>query len=211
MTLIVQPAAKENALQRGEVQMASNAHDPLMKSFLPDAPYDVQVKFFGEATSMDLEKPGFRSLEVIDTESDGKVVAFAQWKYPTPSNGMEKLGFEEMGFPDGTNIPFTENVFTLYNGLMKKYYDPDTMYYLAYMYVLPAYQRRGLGQRLMEQALLDADKDGAKSFVCASEQGRGMYAKRGFKELETVLVDFIHLGAVGARNTTAMIREPSQV
>ncbi|RDW56902.1 hypothetical protein BP5796_12969 [Coleophoma crateriformis] len=211
MTLIVQPATKENALQRGEVQLASNAHDPIMKSFMPDTPYDVQVKFFGEATAKDLEKPGFRTLEVIDTESDGKVVAFAQWKYPTPSSGMEKLGLEEMGFPDGTNIPFTESVFALYKGLLEKYYDAETMYYLAYMYVLPAYQRRGLGQRLMEQALLDADKDGAKAFVCASELGRGLYAKCEFKKVETVLVDFIRLGAVGARNTTAMIREPSQV
>lgn len=87
---------------------------------------------------------------------------------------------------------------------------PDRPVVLEYMYVLPAYQRQGLGQRLMEQALLDADKDGAKAFLCASDLGRRLYAKFGFKDLETKSVDFIHLGAVGARNTTAMIREPHQ-
>lgn len=82
---------------------------------------------------------------------------------------------------------------------------------LEYMYVLPAYQRQGLGQRLMEQGLLDADKDGAKTFLCATDVGRRLYAKSGFKDLETKSVDFIHLGAVGARNATAMMREPHQL
>lgn len=96
-------------------------------------------------------------------------------------------------------------------GVLILYLKPYGPADLEYMYVLPAYQRQGLGQRLMEQAVLDADRDGAKAFVCASELGRGLYMKSGFKDLETVFVDFIHLGAVGARNTTAMIREPRQL
>jgi hypothetical protein len=71
MPLIIQPATKENALQRGEVQLASSIYDPLMKSLMPGAPYEVQVKFFGEASSKDLEKPEFRTLEIIDTETNG--------------------------------------------------------------------------------------------------------------------------------------------
>ena len=82
---------------------------------------------------------------------------------------------------------------------------------LKFMHVLPAYQRQGLGQRLMEQALLDADRDGARAFVCASDPGRRLYAKSGFRDLETISVDLVHLGAVGARNTTAMMREPRRV
>ena len=71
MPLILQPATKENALQRGEVQLASNTHDPLMRSFMPGAPHEVQVKFFGKATSKDLGKPEYRTLEIIDTEKNG--------------------------------------------------------------------------------------------------------------------------------------------
>jgi hypothetical protein len=70
MPLVLQLATKENALQRGEVQLASNIHDPIVKSFMPGAPYDVQVKFFGEATSKDLESPEFQTLEIIDTEEN---------------------------------------------------------------------------------------------------------------------------------------------
>ena len=79
------------------------------------------------------------------------------------------------------------------------------------MHVLPTYQCRGLGQRLMEEAILDADKDGAKAYLSASDAGRNLYVKYGFKDLEVKYVDFTHLGAIGARNTTAMMREPQSL
>ena len=79
------------------------------------------------------------------------------------------------------------------------------------MHVLPAYQRRGLGQRLMEEAILDADKDGAKVYLSASDAGRCLYVKYGFKDLEVKYIDFTHLGAIGARNTTAMMRQGSRM
>ena len=71
MPLILQAATKENSLQRGEVLLESNIHDPVMKSFMPDLPYEVQVKFFGDMTSKDLENPEFRTLEIIDTDANG--------------------------------------------------------------------------------------------------------------------------------------------
>jgi predicted N-acetyltransferase YhbS len=79
------------------------------------------------------------------------------------------------------------------------------------MHVLPAYQRRGLGQRLMEQVLLDADRDGAQAFLLATDAGKRLYTKSGFVDLETVSLDFVHLGASGARNTTAQMREPRPI
>lgn len=79
------------------------------------------------------------------------------------------------------------------------------------MHVSPSYQRRGLGQRLMDEAILDADRDGAKAYLSASDAGRRLYVKYGFKDLEVKYVDLIHLGAIGARNTTAMMREPQPV
>lgn len=55
-------------------------------------------------------------------------MAFAQWKYPTPTSGQQKLGLEEIALPDGTNLPFAKGVFELFSDLVKKYYDADTMY-----------------------------------------------------------------------------------
>jgi predicted N-acetyltransferase YhbS len=81
---------------------------------------------------------------------------------------------------------------------------------LSYMHVLPEYQRRGLGQLLMEQALKDADRDGAQAFLLATDAGKRLYEKFGFRSLEVKELDFMDLGASGKRNTTAQIREPER-
>lgn len=79
------------------------------------------------------------------------------------------------------------------------------------MHVLPEYQRRGLGQRLMDDAILAADKDGAKIYLSASDTGKHLYVKYGFKDLEEMNIDLRHLGAVGSKITTAMMRDPQIV
>lgn len=127
-------------------------------------------------------------------------------------------------------MPLVQAVFEAYGRISKTYYDSETMYckrtlleapsmhtqkrkperslVLNYMQVDPAYQRQGLGQRLMKQALQDADRDGAQAFLCASDAGKRLYVKYGFKTLEEVKLDFVHLGATALRKTTAMLREP---
>lgn len=76
------------------------------------------------------------------------------------------------------------------------------------MHVSPEYHRRGLGQRLMDGAILAADKDGAKAYLSASDVGKRLYVKYGFKDLEVMHIDLMHLGAIGTKDTTAMMREP---
>jgi predicted N-acetyltransferase YhbS len=52
------------------------------------------------------------------------------------------------------------------------------------MHVLPDYQRRGLGQLLMEQAVKDSDRDQAQAFLLATDAGKLLYEKFGFGNLE---------------------------
>ena len=57
----------------------------------------------------------------------------------------------------------------------------------------------------------DADRDGAQAFLLATDAGKRLYAKFGFKELEVKELDFVEFGASGKRNTTAMMRVPNSV
>lgn len=59
----------------------------------------------------------------------------------------------------------------------------------------------------MEQALIDADRDGAQAFLLATDAGNRLYSKFGFIDLEEKSLD-LHLGANGKRKTTAQIRDP---
>lgn len=52
---------------------------------------------------------------------------------------------------------------------------------LAKMVVAPELQRRGLGARLLDGFLASADARGIPVGLCATEQGRPLYASRGFE------------------------------
>ena len=38
------------------------------------------------------------------------------------------IGLGEIALPEGANLPFTEGVMELFTELLKKYYNPKTMY-----------------------------------------------------------------------------------
>lgn len=59
----------------------------------------------------------------------------------------------------------------------------------------------------MEDAIRDADKQGARCYLSASEAGRKLYVKFGFRDVERRVVDFRDLGAIGWRETVGMVRE----
>lgn len=166
------------------------------------------------------------------------MVALARWKYPTPKPAA--VEFEDLQLPEGMNVTLCAAFFVAFKALAEKYLDSEKMYCMRFlsaslfhcplrtpcgkigaglieitvlnsMNVHPDYQRRGLGQRLMEQALKDADRDGAQTFLTASDAGKRLYVKSSFVDLETKSLDFVHLGAGGTRNTTAMMREPKSI
>jgi hypothetical protein len=69
MALILPPSTKENAPQRAEVQLESYTHDPLVYSIMPNASKEVRVKFFAEVLTKDMDKPGVKNLEIIDSKT----------------------------------------------------------------------------------------------------------------------------------------------
>lgn len=69
MSLILQPAAKENATQRAEVQLASYSNDPILQSLMPRVPHDEKVEFVAGALWKGFGMPGIKDMEIIDTET----------------------------------------------------------------------------------------------------------------------------------------------
>lgn len=52
--------------------------------------------------------------------------------------------------------------------------------------VEPAYQRRGIGSKLMEQGLAEADRLGLQCILGASPEGEGLYERYGFRLVEVM-------------------------
>ncbi len=61
--------------------------------------------------------------------------------------------------------------------------DRTTYAYLCDVYVLEAYQGRGLGTRLIEAVCAHPDLQGLRRFMLATRDAHGLYAKFGFTPL----------------------------
>jgi GNAT superfamily N-acetyltransferase len=98
-------------------------------------------------------------------------------------------------------------------GFARAITDRTTFAYLADVYVLEEYRRRGLSKWLMEVILAHPELQGLRRFLLATRDAHGLYAQYGFKPLKRpeammeVLVDGIYLKAAeenhGRARTTA--------
>jgi hypothetical protein len=49
--------------------MESYLDDPIYHSIMPSASKEVKLKFFAELLTKDMDKPGVKNLEIIDSEN----------------------------------------------------------------------------------------------------------------------------------------------
>ena len=60
---------------------------------------------------------------------------------------------------------------------------------LSLMCVYPEFQRRGVGRLLMEWGLAKIDGLGLESFIEATDSGKGLYARCGYRSVKKVSVN----------------------
>ena len=85
----------------------------------------------------------------------------------------------------------------------------------AFCYVCavePEWQRKGVGRRLLQWGLDEADKRGWQAYIDATPEGVGLYKKLGWKERERLVVDLRDWGWVGKEDdrwsvTVHLVRE----
>jgi GNAT superfamily N-acetyltransferase len=63
----------------------------------------------------------------------------------------------------------------------------DEMWYLKILCVHPGFQRRGIGAILLDWGLNHARERGEKVYLEASHYGKGLYAKKGFKDVGNLI------------------------
>ena len=74
------------------------------------------------------------------------------------------------------------------------------------MCVMPSYQRRGLGERLVNWGQREAEKEGKRVFLTATPEGRELYREKcGFEEEGAVTVNLGDYDGVGDYTQTVMV------
>ena len=78
--------------------------------------------------------------------------------------------------------------------------------------VLPAYQGKGIGTRLLRWGLEHADHLGVKTWIDASPAGLGLYKKLGWREVSKLEIRLEEWGGKEGEVdlTVCLVREPSR-
>ena len=81
---------------------------------------------------------------------------------------------------------------------------------LSLFFVIPEYQRQGIGSLLLQWGLKKADGLRAKIWLSSTLKAASTYEKHGWKVVQTYDVDLGKYGGEGIYTRSWMLREPSQ-
>ncbi|RQM08679.1 hypothetical protein DH86_00000401, partial [Scytalidium sp. 3C] len=155
--------------------------------------------------------------KVVDTAT-GQMVAFMNWAAPfclTDAEREERKRAEEVEkakygtaeearaarFAAGTNLDCAEEIFSAFGAMREKWYKENEHYD-------PAYQKKGLGTLLLNQALGRADREGKQAYLESMEAGHPLYLKLGWVDVELFEVDVRKWGGDRKAPYWVMIRNP---
>ena len=142
---------------------------------------------------------------VVCAVIDGEVAGVASWHVPAPLRRSESLAeaiyrkgieykdaLEDWMFPLYWMIPEKRAAFSqsLLDAMDKHLGKGkiDEMWYLKILAVNPKYQRRGVGAALVDWGLEHARQRGEKVYLESSENGKGLYLKKGFKPVGEIVL-----------------------
>ncbi|KAL9120214.1 MAG: hypothetical protein Q9187_003228 [Circinaria calcarea] len=209
----IEPVTDESDMVRlAEIESLAFVGNPILSLIFPPDPHgktDHQVRASEHIQTM-RERKGARYVKATDTQS-GQIVAWAQWHFfddlekppptPLPENWLPRaniaLGKHFLGTLEKTRL----------DGMKGKKY-----MLLAVLVTLPEYQRNGIGGKLLEWGLEQADEKGYHCWIDSSSRGLGLYKKHGWEEvgfLEVNLADYGGEEGVVDR-TVFLVRKPRQ-
>jgi GNAT superfamily N-acetyltransferase len=73
---------------------------------------------------------------------------------------------------------------------------------------LPEYQGQGVGTKLLEWGIQQAEGRNARIYLEATMDGYPLYCKYGWQRLEDLNLDFAQYGGTGKAQFVLMMREP---
>lgn len=151
--------------------------------------------------------PDIRWFKVIDTSLDvspeDKAIAFAQWYvWTTPPTSTLSAARGP-----GSNPEACELFFGGMNRKRDALMSGKPYIYLKRLHTEPKHQRRGAASLLLKWGLEESDRLGIPAVLESSPQGRLLYEKWGFREVDNLTVDFSPWGGPSKIEVPLMLRD----
>jgi GNAT superfamily N-acetyltransferase len=143
----------------------------------------------------------------------GETIGFGKWYFyltPEAIAGSSKpwpLGESEKEY---INIPMAEHYFHNLQERKNKVFEGKKHALMAILVVKPGWQRKGVGQKILEWGLAECDKQGLGVWIDASPVGKGLYEKCGWKQVDTLVMELSKWGGEKdvVSRTVCMVRDP---
>ncbi|KAI0141661.1 hypothetical protein GGR57DRAFT_400238 [Xylariaceae sp. FL1272] len=165
---------------------------------IPDGFEEEFGKFVSVGGGVDVSK-------VVDKGGDGKVAPTV-----TPVEETTAKASKSIDVPKGANPELCRGFFD-WLGVMDEKWGAKDMLGLSLLCTAPKYHRQGAAKALVEPMLAIADRTGLRSYLEATESGRPMYEKLGFRTVDVKEFDLPTLTGGRLSGTfclSIMIREP---
>ena len=154
--------------------------------------------------------PEFHMTRAVDRNS-GVVIGVGLWRFLTqdPAQRVDEP-HNDNRWSDGTNRAAANAMF---GGIWKRRLEVmKGKRYVSMMTLVvePGWERRGVGRKILEWGLREADEMKLPCFISASPKGKGLYERLGWVEVGRVSIDEGDFGGERGRvhATSCMIREP---
>ncbi|KAF2676395.1 hypothetical protein K458DRAFT_424720 [Lentithecium fluviatile CBS 122367] len=172
-------------------------YDPLIQLFFPIHGYDASAQHAAVTESkarfwdQHCNAPhGSSNWYYVSETATGKAVGCAQWEAHSenPFGKEEGKRIEAGWWPEGEYRAFCESV-------LEQVYRPRASWMgrghlaLNWMCVLPAYRGQGIGSLLMSAGVSRADALGLECWMEATQMGKRLYEKHGFRSLVKIAFD----------------------
>ncbi|KAI1806016.1 acyl-CoA N-acyltransferase [Daldinia bambusicola] len=132
---------------------------------------------------------------------------------PTNSAPVEAINPPFADYPKGSKPELCKVFFDALKVASAKH-NADAMLGLSLLCTSPKYYRRGAAKALLEPMLAIADAHGLKSYLEATPNGKGVYEKMGFREVDRLTFDLKELTGEDygdIYHITIMVREPRSI
>ncbi|KAH7312164.1 putative GNAT family acetyltransferase [Stachybotrys elegans] len=215
MPLQVRPADARDAQRAAAIESAAYGPSPISHVLFPGS----QTSDEADADAAPSDRPSqlvhdlaqdstCRWVKVVDTDLEAQghdgMVAFSMWYvYESPRAEGFKLSSKR---GPGSNEEACELFFGAMVRRKHERLGSQPHAYLKLLHTDPAHQRRGAGSMLLRWGAGEADRLGIPSYLEASPEGRPLYQKHGFVEVDMLDVDFSRWGGPASFKAALMLR-----
>ncbi|GAM82345.1 hypothetical protein ANO11243_003240 [Dothideomycetidae sp. 11243] len=176
-------------------------HEMLIKHMTRDAHYMTYLAVIDTSTAppdSDLQKmtPDDRAA----AKAEGRMAGHSAWKIHPRDRDQAELDAiaadaERDGYPPSSHRTLLDDFYAALGDAKKRYLGRKAHVLLHLLATDPDYHRRGIGGMQIKWGLEETDRLGVMSYLEASEEGKALYERYGFRQVEKLDFDCTkHIG-----------------